>query len=156
MPVYASRGQGQGQVTYLSFRINNENARRHLNLNISTVLNLFFSRPEQTMVCLWQIRKIWLACGVQLTKYGAAKKVRSSNAPAPASRGLIYNNNCFSLSIVNMEPKNKNALLKEVSKFYEKDRELRKSFTVRHFVAMGLQRRTCYRVLRNFKASGRL
>ena len=53
-----------------------------------------------------------------------------------------------------MEPKKKNALLKEVAKFYEKHRELGKPFTVRHFVAMGVVRRTCYHVLRKFEASG--
>ena len=68
---------------------------------------------------------------------------------------FICNNSCFALSIVNIEPKKKNALLKDVAKFYEKLHELGKPFTVRHFVSMGVPRRACYYVLRKFEASGR-
>ena len=68
---------------------------------------------------------------------------------------FICNNSCFALSIVNIEPKKTNALLKDVAKFYEKHHELGKPFTVRHFVAMGVPRRACYYVLKKFEASGR-
>ena len=43
MPFYARRGQGQGQVTYLRSRYDNESAWHHLNLNISKNWTDFFN-----------------------------------------------------------------------------------------------------------------
>ena len=77
---YGSRSRSE--VMYLRSHYDNENAWRHLNLNI----------PKQnwTDFFLKLVLKIWRACGAPSRKYGAAKKVGASNAPPPASRGLKW------------------------------------------------------------------
>ena len=54
MPVYTSTGQGQGQVTYLKARYDNENAWRHLNLNVSKSFEPLFVKLGQS--------KQWFVC----------------------------------------------------------------------------------------------
>ena len=54
-----------------------------------------------------------------------------------------------------MRPKKRDVLHSEFAEFYEKHRELGKAFTVKHFMAMNVPRRTCYDLLKKIECFGK-
>ena len=92
VPVYASRGQGQGQVTYQGHAMT---MRTHGVILISisqNILNQFFKTwPAQTMVCLWQVLKIWHA----VSEIWRHKKWGRLMPLPQASRGLYGMSCCY-------------------------------------------------------------